>query len=278
MVRSSSLTHHHGRAQVASALGTAILLSVLLASCRHVEPRHRVLHGVTCESRGEPSCIACIQTSCCTELLACAGDAPCPCELGARVTHLPADKTLEQCGPPNASFTALASCIDAHCASDCAISDLRKHPLVGKPAPEVIAEPLGGDGPKTLTEARGKIVILDFWATWCGPCRKSFPKYQEILDRFPNDVAVLAVSVDDSEHTAKEKILGVARDAHVKFSILWDMHLRMEARYTMPNGLPAAFVIDRTGTVRSVHVGYDAAMLPRIEALVASREKGEVVP
>src|SRR5262245_33993015 len=66
-----------------------------------------------------------------------------------------------------------------------------KHPLLGKPAPEITAEAVGGNGPKNIKSAQGKVVILDFWGTFCEPCKKSFPKYQEIVDQFPGDVAVL---------------------------------------------------------------------------------------
>ena len=56
--------------------------------------------------------------------------------------------------------------------------------LVGKPAPDFTAETVGGEGPKTVKEANGKVTIIDFWATYCGPCKKSFPKYQELVDQF----------------------------------------------------------------------------------------------
>lgn len=57
-----------------------------------------------------------------------------------------------------------------------------KSGLVGSPAPDFSAEPVTGSGPKTLGEAKGKVVILDFWGTFCEPCKKSFPKYQGLAD------------------------------------------------------------------------------------------------
>jgi thiol-disulfide isomerase/thioredoxin len=71
------------------------------------------------------------------------------------------------------------------------------HPFIGKAAPEITAEPIGGEGPKTLAEALGKVVVVDFWASCCGPCKASFPIYQTILDKFPGDVAVIAVDTDE---------------------------------------------------------------------------------
>src|SRR5262245_35968959 len=58
---------------------------------------------------------------------------------------------------------------------------------VGAPAPDFAAEPIAGDGPKTLKDASGKVVLVDFWATFCDPCKKSFPAYQKLVDQFSGD-------------------------------------------------------------------------------------------
>src|SRR5215831_5350305 len=101
--------------------------------------------------------------------------------------------------------------------------------LVGQPAPSFTAEFMTGSGPKTLEEAKGKVIVLDFWAQYCGPCKKSFPKYQELVDQSGGDVAVLAVSVDepaddsaDEVKKTKEKILDFVKQTGVKFAIVWD--------------------------------------------------------
>lgn len=253
--------------------GLWLASGALLASCRHVDPKTYVMGAVSCEPdpkrKWVGQCETCMKASCCAELVACAHDAPCPCGLMARSAFLAPPKALEVCGPMNAAFAALSSCLDAKCAEECPADDGRHHhPLVGKPAPEIAADPLGGEGPRTMEQARGKVVILDFWATWCGPCKASFPKYQELAGRFRGDVVVLAVSVDDPEHTTTDKVLAVATDTRVRFPILWDKHLRTAARYSMPKGIPTSFVVDRGGTVRSVHVGYDASLPSEVEALV----------
>src|SRR5689334_14430907 len=69
--------------------------------------------------------------------------------------------------------------------------------LIGAPAPDFsLAPPAGGGaiGPATF---KGQVVIVDFWATWCAPCRKSFPAYQGLVDEFGGKLAVIGVSVDD---------------------------------------------------------------------------------
>ncbi|WP_437299887.1 TlpA family protein disulfide reductase [Sorangium sp. So ce426] len=128
--------------------------------------------------------------------------------------------------------------------------------LIGSAAPELAAEVVSGEGPSTLKDARGKVVIVDFWATYCRPCRRSFPRYQELVDRFGGDLAVLAVSLDAPEDVSTEQIAGFADEAGVRFKILWDKDQSAEKAYK-PRRMPTAFVVDRDGVVRHVHAGYE---------------------
>jgi thiol-disulfide isomerase/thioredoxin len=184
---------------------------------------------------------------------------------------------VARCGPQNASYKAYAACLDAHCPSECP-ADAAHHALLGKPAPELVAVPvlapeLPSEGPKSLAEARGKVVIVEFWATFCGICKWSFPRYQEIVDRYHGDVAMLAVSGDDPDIVEVGKLVDFARDTHVHFPILWDRTGETQKRYGQRAAFPKSFVIDRMGVVRFVHAGYgpaDAAhLLAEVEALLA---------
>ena len=127
--------------------------------------------------------------------------------------------------------------------------------LVGSPAPDFSAEPVTGSGPKSLGEAKGKVVLLDFWATFCEPCKKSFPKYQGLADQFGGDLAVLAVSVDEADSAKKEDLTKFAKDTNVKFSILWDKDHQAVKKYSPPT-MPSSFIIDKQGVVRFIHAGY----------------------
>ncbi|WP_437626291.1 TlpA family protein disulfide reductase [Sorangium sp. So ce1151] len=144
--------------------------------------------------------------------------------------------------------------------------------LVGSAAPELAAEVVSGEGPATLRDASGKVVIVDFWATYCRPCRKSFPEYQKIVDRFGGDVAVIAVALDAPEDVSKEQIVAFASEAEVKFRVLWDKDERAVKTYN-PRRMPTAFVIDRGGVVRHIHAGYEDGeeekISREIEALLA---------
>jgi thiol-disulfide isomerase/thioredoxin len=255
-------------------LACLILLSLAsgatLASCR-VSPRTAVLGPVTCDAeKREGACRTCFKGSCCAEYKECASDAPCPCFFAHRLRERPLAEAYETCGPMPKSYQRLAYCLDAYCAV-CPMEDaLRRHPLVGRAAPELDADPVGGQGPRTIKEAEGKVVVVDFWATYCGPCRKAFPMYQGLVDRFPGDVAVLAVAIDEPDHVKDDKILAFARETRVRFSILRDQDHRTAARYRRPSGIPSTFVLDRSGVVRYVHLGYDDREEDRITAEVES--------
>ncbi len=126
--------------------------------------------------------------------------------------------------------------------------------LIGKPAPDFSAESVTGEGPTSLKDAKGTVVILDFWATFCGPCKKSFPKYQALVEQFGGEVNVLAVSVDEPD-TGKDQITEFAKTTGVKFAVVWDKEQKAVKLYSPPT-MPTSFVIDKEGVVRYVHSGY----------------------
>jgi peroxiredoxin len=172
---------------------------------------------------------------------------------------------------------AMLSMLTASCSGGGA-SDASgaQHPLMGKPAPEITAEAVGGDGPKTLKAAQGKVVILDFWGTFCEPCKKSFPKYQEIVEQFPGDVAVIAVSVDEPDNVKKEQLTQFAKDNHAKFSIVWDKDHSAAEKYGLRSlTMPSSFIIDKNGAVRHLHVGFkdgeEAKIAEEVKALMSAK-------
>lgn len=147
----------------------------------------------------------------------------------------------------------------AGCASSAAQGDGATEPAAGdtKAAPEISATFVVGDGPKSLADAKGKVVIVDFWATYCDPCKKSFPKYQELLDQFGGDLAVIAVSVDEPGDVSEDKLKEFASETGVKFPILWDKDHKTADLYKPPN-MPTSYLIDKEGNIRHVHAKYES--------------------
>lgn len=128
---------------------------------------------------------------------------------------------------------------------------------VGEAAPDFTAEFITGDGPKTLAEAQGKVVIVDFWATFCDPCKKSFPAYQKIADESGGNVVVIGISVDEAENADQAALVAFAKQYGAKFPILWDKDGQIRGKkYAVPT-MPTSYIIDKTGVVRHQHAGYE---------------------
>lgn len=141
-------------------------------------------------------------------------------------------------------------------------------PAIGQYAPPITAEFVVGHGPVTLEEARGKVVIVDFWATFCAPCQKSFPKYQALLDQYGPELAIIAVSVDDSA-TDREQLERFAQMTHVKFPVVWDKDQKTATTYRLPK-VPASFVIDKRGIIRHIHAGNTESSVDEIAREIRS--------
>ncbi|HWA78269.1 MAG TPA: TlpA disulfide reductase family protein [Polyangiaceae bacterium] len=126
-----------------------------------------------------------------------------------------------------------------------------EHPLLGVAAPALEVPTPDGKGRVTLAEHAGKVVVVDFWATWCEPCRKSFPAYQKLTQDFAGKVVVLGVSVDESPGD----IPAFAKATGAKFPIGWDEG-QTAARSYEPPKMPTSFIVDSSGIIRFVHAGF----------------------
>ena len=123
--------------------------------------------------------------------------------------------------------------------------------LVGKTAPDFTLRSNEGDN-KKLSELRGKVVLLNFWATWCGPCRQEMPKLAELKalhDEY--DFELLGINIDEDQ----AKALRLAKKLSVNFPILFDDTKEVSKTYSI-DAMPMTILIDRDGTVRYVHRGY----------------------
>ena len=125
------------------------------------------------------------------------------------------------------------------------------HPLVGAPAPAFELREVGGGGEQSLAAHAGKVVVVDFWATWCEPCKQSFPAYQKLASKMNGDLVVVGISQDDDD----KGIPAFVSETGAKFPIVWDDGKAVAKAYDPPT-MPTAFVIDKSGIIRFVHVGY----------------------
>ena len=129
--------------------------------------------------------------------------------------------------------------------------------LVGNPAPDFsVAAVAGSRGNVSLKGLRGKVVLLDFWGTFCTPCKSSFPKLQQLNAKYgASGLQVVGISEDEPED--KGKIPSFASTYGARFAIGWDQDRSISDRYK-PETMPSSFLIDKRGVVRFAHVGYRA--------------------
>lgn len=105
-----------------------------------------------------------------------------------------------------------------------------------------------------LSAYRGRVVYLDFWASWCAPCRESFPWLSNLVQEYgAQNVVVIAVNVDHERQRA-ERFL---RDTPAAFPIIFDPRGEIATAYQVA-GMPSAVLIDRAGKVRFQHEGFSA--------------------
>ena len=119
---------------------------------------------------------------------------------------------------------------------------------VGDTLPDLASFKLEGKLPDTL---KGKIVVVDFWASWCLPCAESFPVMDELQKKYGDRVVILAVNVD--EKAAKmEKFLTKHR---VTFTVARDGSQKLVA-FVAPETMPTSFILDGEGKVKFLHTGF----------------------
>jgi peroxiredoxin len=130
----------------------------------------------------------------------------------------------------------------------------------GSRAPDFQLEDLRGR-PGDLASLRGRVVLLDFWASWCGPCRESFPFYNQLFDEYGRQgLCIVGISVDEQASNVRAFL----RRTPAKVRILHDPSGGVAARFA-PERMPTSFLLDRNGLIRHVHSGFDRAQKAAIE-------------
>ncbi len=131
-----------------------------------------------------------------------------------------------------------------------ALLSINSHATTAGPAPEFNLPTK--EGKISLANMRGKVVLLDFWASWCGPCRQSFPWMNDMQAKYRNQgFEVIAVNLDQEPDAAAEFLEKIP----AAFSVAYDPDGITPQAYEVI-GMPSAYLIDRDGRIHSQHIGF----------------------
>lgn len=124
-------------------------------------------------------------------------------------------------------------------------------------------------GTASLDSLRGQVVLVDFWASWCVPCRRSFPWMDSLLARYGGKgFSIVAINLD-KERAAADQFL---TDHAAAFAIAYDPAGKTAEAYGV-TAMPMSFLIAKDGTIVHTHVGYDPKKTASIEAMIAEQLK-----
>ena len=119
------------------------------------------------------------------------------------------------------------------------------------PAPDFTLKSHSGENLK-LSEMRGNVIMINFWASWCGPCRQEMPILEQIYQKYqPLGFTLLGVNVEEDTNAAKTFL----KDVKVSFPILFDNTNEVSQLYQII-AMPSTIMIDRDGNMRYLHQGY----------------------
>jgi len=129
------------------------------------------------------------------------------------------------------------------------------------------------EGKQTISSKnyKGKVMVVDFWASWCTPCKASFSAYNELMKKFASKgLVIIGINIDNDPEKAKEFLA----DNPANFLIASDSNKKVAEAYNLPT-MPTAYIIDRSGEIVHTHAGYRegdiAAIQQEVEAALGEK-------
>jgi peroxiredoxin len=123
--------------------------------------------------------------------------------------------------------------------------------IVGQPAPDFALRSMKGPSMR-LSEHLGEVVIINFWASWCGPCRQEMPLLDELYGKYQRaGLVMLSVNIDENAEPAIE----MAQTLRISYPVLFDTRKEVSRAYDV-SAMPVTVLVDRAGVVRYVSEGY----------------------
>ena len=143
------------------------------------------------------------------------------------------------------------------------------NPHEGFPAPDFALENLAGETVR-LSDLRGQVVVVNLWASWCGPCRAEMPALQRLHETLHAD-GLVVLGVNSTAQDVEADARGFVTDVGVTFPILLDRADDVSQTYRL-RALPSTFIVDRHGAIASVMIGgplSEAVLRSKVESLLA---------
>ncbi|MFI3136780.1 MAG: TlpA disulfide reductase family protein [Methylococcaceae bacterium] len=135
---------------------------------------------------------------------------------------------------------------------------------VGQPAPAFTLPSLQQNTPTALAQFAGKVVYLDFWASWCAPCRTSFPLLNKLHQKLQaQGFEVVAVNLDEDKTKAEQFL----KEFPVSFKILSDPAGQWADKFGVES-MPTSYIIDKKGVVQNIHHGFASDDIKELEAKI----------
>jgi cytochrome c biogenesis protein CcmG/thiol:disulfide interchange protein DsbE len=160
-----------------------------------------------------------------------------------------------------AVLTALTAC--GGTAQPAANSGGDSSSSIGQLAPDSEFARLRGTGTVSLSSLRGKVVLLDFWASWCAPCQEELPLLDDMAVRLKSkDIEIIGLSIDESQADAEQFL---TRKSAWSLTLGHDPEQKTADRFKPPK-MPTSYIIDREGVVRQMNAGFERSDLKKIEA------------
>jgi thiol-disulfide isomerase/thioredoxin len=132
---------------------------------------------------------------------------------------------------------------------------------VGQPAPQFTLPALQQGQATALKDKLGKVIYLDFWASWCAPCRTSFPLLNKLHEKLKaQGFEVVAINLDEDKAKAEKFI----QEIPVGFTVLHDAKGEWADKYVVES-MPTSFIIDKQGVVQKIHHGFTASDIDELE-------------
>jgi thiol-disulfide isomerase/thioredoxin len=135
---------------------------------------------------------------------------------------------------------------------------------VGQPVPACTVTMIDGKKNLDLSQYKGKVLYVDFWASWCGPCAKSFPFLNEMHQQFKDKgLQIVGINLDEDMGDAKEFLTKYPPD----FTVTADVSKQCAKDFDV-KAMPSSYIIDRKGGVQNIHLGFRAGEAENIRLQV----------